>query len=64
MLENSRFDLFADAIGVRSPRPGDLVDEPLGADGLIVATDLVELLSGVAHDLAGLADVLQTLGQF
>ena len=64
VLENGRFDLFADAVGVWSSRPGKLVDQPLRAEGLIVATDLIELLPGVAHDLAGLTDVLQILGQF
>lgn len=64
VLEDGRFDLFTDAVGVRAARSWQLVDQPIRAEGLIVAPYLIELLPRVAHDLAGLADVLQVLGQF
>ena len=42
---------------------GQPVDQRLGAVGLEVAADLVELLAGVAHHLAGPADVAEILRQ-
>lgn len=45
VFEDGGFDLFVDAIGVRPSRSGELIDQPLGSEGLIVAADLVELLS-------------------
>jgi len=53
-----------DALGVRSPGPREHVDQPIGALGLIVAKDLLDLLPGITYDLAGLADDLQIFGQF
>lgn len=36
---------------------GQAVDQPFGAVGLEVASDLVELLARIAHHLAGAADI-------
>jgi hypothetical protein len=34
------------------------IDQPLGAIGLEVPADLVELLAGISHHPAGLADIV------
>lgn len=57
MVEHGLLDLGRHPVGMRSPGAGQPVDQPLGAIGLEVATDLVELLARVAHHLAGLRDV-------
>lgn len=49
--------------GVRSPRAGKAVDQPLGAVGLEIAAYLVKLLPGIAHHLAGAADIGEVCGQ-
>lgn len=41
----------------RSPGAGKPVDQVLGAVGLEVAADLVELLAGIAHRLAGAGNI-------
>jgi hypothetical protein len=41
MIEDRRLDLGRHPIGVRSPGPGQLVEQPVGAVGLKVAPDLV-----------------------
>ena len=63
MVRHRRLDLGRDPVGVRPARAGQAADQPLGAVGLEVAADLVELLARVTHDHAGLGDVVQLLGQ-
>ena len=64
VLEHRLLDLFADAIGVWATGARQAINQALRATGLEVAADLVELLAGVAHYLAGFGDVAQILGQF
>ena len=45
MIEDRGFDLGRDPVGMRPLRPGQPVDQPVGAVGLEVAADLVELLA-------------------
>ena len=49
--------------GVGTTRSRKPVQQTLGAVGLDVAPDLVELLARVAHYLAGPTDVIELLGQ-
>ena len=63
MLQDRRLYLFAHSVRVRSPRSRKLVDQPLRPIKLEVATDLVELLPAVTHDLACPAHVAELLGQ-
>jgi hypothetical protein len=63
MVENGLFDLGCDPVRVRVLRPLHLVDETGRTVGLVVAADLVELLSAVAHELAGFADIAEILRQ-
>jgi hypothetical protein len=64
MVEYGLLDLGGDPVGVRSPRAGKAVDQPLGAISLEVASDLVKLLAGIAHHLAVAADVGEVCSQF
>ncbi len=64
VVEHRRLDLGRHPVGVRAARAGQAVDQPVGAIGLEVAPDLVELLAAVAHHLAGPADVAEFLGEF
>jgi len=64
VIENGFLDLFADSVRVRSLGAWQFVQKALGAKDLVVTADLVELLAGVTHHLAGLADVLKILRQF
>jgi hypothetical protein len=63
VVEDRLLDLRRQPIGMRLLRAFDLVDQALGTEGLIVAADLVELLTAVADDAAGLADVAEILRQ-
>jgi hypothetical protein len=63
VVEDRRLDLRCDAIGMRATGAGQPVDETIGAVGLEVAADLVELLAGVAHQLAGPGDVVELARQ-
>ena len=50
MGEDRGLDLFRDPIGVRASGAGQPVDETVGPIGLIVPSDLVELLAGISHE--------------
>ena len=57
------FDLLSHPVRMRSSGSGKPVDKPLSPIDLEVSADLVELLTAVAHDPAGLRDVPQLLAQ-
>jgi hypothetical protein len=60
VVENSGFDLGADAVGVWPAGAGQPVEQAFRAIGLEVAADLVKLLARIAHDFAG----SRNIGQF
>lgn len=64
VVEDSRFDRSLHPIGVRAFCSRKPVKQALGAVGLVVAADFVELLAGIAHDAAGFGDVLQIRSKF
>ena len=51
-------------VGIWPLRVGQAVQQARGAQGLLVAVDLVELLAGIAHHPTGLADVSQFRSEF
>jgi hypothetical protein len=63
-VEEGRFDLGRQAVGVRAFPTRRLLEQALGAEGRVIAADLGELLAGVAPPLAGFADVAAVLGEF
>jgi hypothetical protein len=64
VIEDRLLDVLGHPVGMRRAGAGDLVEQPLGAIGLEVAADLIELLAAVAHHPAGLADIAELGGQF
>jgi len=64
VLEDGVLDLLGESVGMGFSGARKPVDEAFGAEGLEVAADLVELLSGVSHELAGLGYVVEFVGQF
>ena len=63
MIEDRRLDLGRHSVRVRSPSTGQAVEQSIGAVGLKVAPDLIELLSAVADHPTRLADVAEIAGQ-
>ncbi|WP_420337080.1 hypothetical protein [Roseibium sp.] len=61
MVENGCLDLFARPVRVRSLWPRRPFDEAIGAVGLEIASDLVELLARGYAQPAGLRNVVQIL---
>jgi hypothetical protein len=53
MVENDGLNLGRHPVGMWSPGAGHAVKQPFRAIGLEVPPDLVELLAGIARDLAG-----------
>ena len=64
VVQDGLLDLGRYPVGMRPSGAGHTVDQTVGAVSLEVATDLVELLSAVAHHLAGPGDVAEVGGQF
>ena len=63
MGQDRLLDRRRDAVGVRSLRARQPVEQPLGAVHLKVAADLVEMLPAVAQDPARLRDVAEFLSE-
>ena len=63
MIEDRRLDLGSHPVGVRPLGTGQAVEQPLGAIGLKVAPDLIELLPAIADHPARLADVAEIARQ-
>jgi hypothetical protein len=59
MVEDGLLDLGGNAVGMRATRARKAVHQTIGAIGLEVAADLVELLAAVTHELAGFGDVAE-----
>jgi hypothetical protein len=64
MAGDRLFDLFGHPVGVRPFCSGETVYQVVGPIGLVIATDFVKLLTRIAHDFAGFADIAQFVRQF
>jgi hypothetical protein len=64
VLEDGVLNVLGQAVGMGFLGTGQAVEQALGAEGLEVPSDLVELLAGVTHDLAGLGYVVEFSGEF
>ena len=62
--EDGVLDLLGQAVGMGFLGAGEAVEEAFCTEGLEVAADLVELLPGVSHNLAGLGNVVEVGGEF
>jgi len=64
VVEEDLFKFLGEPAGVGIAGTPDFIQEGLGAHGLEVPSDLVELLAGIPHDLAGLGDVVEVGSEF
>lgn len=58
VIEDSQLNLGSDPVGISPFTAGQFVEEALGAIGLVITTNFVELLTTVADELACFADVI------
>ena len=63
VIEDGLFNLGSDPIGMSPFPPGQFVEQSLGAIGLVVTANFVELLTAVADEFACLADAIEFLGE-
>ncbi len=64
VIEDGLLNLGRDPVGMSPFTAGQFVEQALGAIGLVITTDFVELLTTVADELAGFADVIELFGEF
>lgn len=63
VIEDGLFNLGSDPIGMSPFTAGQFVEQSLGAIGLVVTANFVELLTAVADELAGFADIIELFGE-
>ncbi len=64
IIEDGLFNLGSDPIGMSPFTAGQFVEQSLGAIGLVITAIFVELLTAVADELVGFADVIELFGEF
>ncbi len=63
VIEDGLFNLGSDPIGMSPFTAGQFVEQSLGAIGLVITANFVELLTAVADELAGFADIIELFGE-
>ncbi len=63
VIEDGLFNLGSDPIGMNPFAAGQFVEQSLGTIGLVITANFVELLTAVADELAGFADVIELFGE-
>ncbi len=63
IIENGLFNLGRNPIGMSPFTTGQFVEQSLGTIGLVITANFVELLTAVADELAGFADVIELFGE-
>ncbi len=63
VIEDGLLNLGSDPVGMSAFTAGEFVEQALGAIGLVVTANLVELLAAVADELAGFSDVIELFGE-
>ncbi len=63
VIEDGLFNLGSDPIGMSPFTAGQFVEQALGAIGLVITANFVELLTAVADELAGFADIIELFGE-
>ena len=63
VIEDGLLNLGSDPVGMSPFTAEQFVEQALGAIGLVVTANLVELLTAVADELAGFADVIELFGE-
>ena len=64
IVENDLLKLFGEPAGIRIARATNFIEKVFGVRVSGSFTDLIELLTGIAHDLAGFGDVVEVGGEF
>ncbi len=64
VIEDGLFNLGRNPIGMSPFTARQFVEQALGAIGLVITANFVELLTTVADELAGFADVIELFGEF
>jgi len=63
VIEDGLFNLGRDPVGMSSFTAGQFVEQALGAIGLVITANFVELLRAIADELAGFVDVIELFGE-
>lgn len=63
VIENGLLNLRIDPVGISPFTARQFVEQALGAIGLVVTANFVELLTAVADELAGFADIIELFGE-
>lgn len=63
VIEDGLFNLGSDPIGMSTFTAGQFIEQSLGAIGLVITANFVELLAAIANELAGFADVIELFGE-
>ncbi len=63
VIEDGLFNLGRNPIGMSPFTAGQFIKQALGAIGLVITANFVELLTAVADELAGFADVIELFGE-
>lgn len=64
VIEDGLLNLGSDSVGMSPFTTGQFVKQSLVAIGLVITANFVELLTAVADELAGFADVIELFGEF
>lgn len=63
VIEDGLFNLGRNPIGMSPFTARQFVEQSLGAIGLVVTANLIELLTAVADEFAGFADIIELFGK-
>jgi hypothetical protein len=63
VIEDGLLKLGSDTVGMSPFTARQFVEQALGAIGLVITANFVELLTAVANELAGFADVIKLFGE-
>ncbi len=63
VIEDALFNLGSNPVRVRPFTAGQFVEQALGAISLVMTANFVELLTAVADELAGFADIIELFGE-
>ena len=63
VIEDGLFNLGRNPIGMSPFTARQFVEQALGAIGLVITANFVELLAAVANELAGFTDVIELFGE-
>ncbi len=63
VIEDGLLNLRSDPVGISPFTARQFVEQALGAIGLVIMANFIELLTALADELAGFADVSELLGE-